>query len=217
MNDVNQFERRLFRMEAVHEVGNLMGRMEFYHSAYANEKIVPMFSTRPDTVIEFPFGRYVGHDAAERAFVGALDKDMPPRDLAGEYVEHLLSTPVIEVAADGKTAKAAWISPGAEAHHFGWIEGNPLHGFWYWGRYHAVFVYEEGQWRAWKLRNSATFISDYDQSYTKGTLPRPPRPGGEFAPDTDPRFQVYYSPSWDPKALTWAPEPYESYVDEDEF
>lgn len=217
MTDHCELEWRVARTEAYIEVSNIMGRIEFLHSAYENQAIVPFFSTHPETVIELPFGRYTGSDAAERAFVGALDESLPPRDLAGEYVEHLLSTPVIEVADDLQTVKAAWITPGAEAHHLGWVEGNPLHAFWYWGRYHAVFRKEEGDWKIWKYRNSATFISDYDQSYVEGTLPRPPVPSGNGGPDGAPRYQVYYTPEWDPRDLVLAPEPYESYVSEDEF
>ncbi|MCC9173667.1 nuclear transport factor 2 family protein [Arthrobacter sp. zg-Y859] len=217
MTDIAALERRISRTEAYIEISNIMGRIEFLHSAYANEPIVPYFSTRPDTVIELPFGRYTGSDAAQRCFVGALDEGLPPRDLSGEYVEHLLSTPVIEVADDLETAKAAWITPGAEAHHLGWVEGNPLHGFWYWGRYHLVFRKEDGAWKIWKYRNSLTFVADYYKSFTDGSLPRPPAPIGNGGPDSAPRFQVEYTPSWDPKELVHAPEPYATFVDEDEF
>jgi hypothetical protein len=49
--------------------------------------------------------------------------------------EHCLTSPVIQVAKDGKTAKAIWFSPG--------VEGNQ----WAYGKYAIDFVKEDGQWK----------------------------------------------------------------------
>ncbi|TMR24943.1 nuclear transport factor 2 family protein [Nonomuraea turkmeniaca] len=213
MSDLAEVIRRVERLEAVHEIENLMGRYEFYHSAYRDEMIPPMFADRDDLMVEMPFGTFLGRDAALRVWAGVSAEDAPPRDLTGEYVEHLLTTPVIEVARDGLTAKAAWISPGAEAHHFGWEDGNPLRGFWYWGRYAADFIRQNGVWKIWHMTLSTTFTTDYNSSYTdvEAKLSEPPIPSGPHGPDAPPRRQVTYSPTWDPRALELAPEPYDTF------
>ncbi|TMR24941.1 nuclear transport factor 2 family protein [Nonomuraea turkmeniaca] len=213
MTDIADLELRIARLEAAREIENLMGRFESYHAAYRNELIPAMFADRDDLIIEMPFGTYLGRDAARRVWRGALTEDIPPTDLSGEYVEHLLTTPVIEVAKDGMTAKAAWISPGAEAHHFGWEEGNPLKAFWYWGRYNVDFIKEDGAWKIWHLTHSATFITDYHHSYAEPehALSTPPAPSGRHAPDAPPRGQVPYSPTFNPGDLPVAPEPYDTY------
>ncbi|MBP3042411.1 nuclear transport factor 2 family protein [Arthrobacter sp. zg-ZUI227] len=213
MSEFAEVVRRLERLEAVHEIENLMGRYAFYHSAYRDDLIPPLFADREDLVVEMPFGTFTGRDAARRAWAPPPMK-APTRDLAGEYAEHLLTTPVVEVARDGRTARAAWISPGAEAHHLGWVEGNPLRGLWYWGRYSADFVREDDAWRLWHFRLSATFITDYSASFTDVAAqlsPPPLPPAGGNGPDAPPRGQVPYSPVWDPRELALAPEPYDTF------
>lgn len=212
MTDLHELTRRIARLEAAHDISNLMGRIEFLHSAYRNDLIPQYFAARDDLVVEMPFGTYLGRDAAVRAWRGAMQEGVPPQDLTGEYVEHLLTTPVIEVSPDASSARGSWISPGAEAHRLLWEDGAPLHGFWYWGRYDAEFVREEDGWKILRLTVSTTFISDYAHSYTseEGRLSDPPLPSGPHAPDEPPRAQVTYSPSWDPRALRLAPEPYDS-------
>ncbi|MCC9173674.1 MULTISPECIES: nuclear transport factor 2 family protein [unclassified Arthrobacter] len=212
MSELADITRRLERLEAVHEIENLMGRYAFYHSAYRDDLIPPLFADREDLVVEMPFGTFTGPDAARRAWAPPPMK-APSRDLTGEYVEHLLTTPVVEVAQDGRTASAAWISPGAEAHHLGWVEGNPLRALWYWGRYSADFVREDDAWRLWHFRLSATFITDYSASFTDAAaqLIPPLPPYDENGPDAPPRGQVPYSPVWDPRELPLAPEPYDTF------
>lgn len=213
MSELAEITRRLERLEAVHQIQNLMGRYAFYHSAYRDELIPAMFADREDLLVEMPFGTFSGGDAARRAW-GSPPAPVPPRDLTGEYVEHLLTTPVVEIAQDGFTARAAWISPGAEAHHLGWEEGNPLRGLWYWGRYSADFILEGGAWKLWHFRLSATFITDYEASFTDVAAqlsPPPLPPASEFGPDAPPRGQVPYSPGWDPRDLMLAPEPYDTF------
>lgn len=217
MSEIEEITRRLARLEAVNEIENLMGRYAFSHSAYRDELIPAMFAERDDLVVEMPFGTFTGRDAARRAWAPPpAPPHTPARDLTGEYVEHLLTTPVIEVAKDGLTARAAWISPGAEAHHLGWVEGNPLRALWYWGRYSADFVLEDGTWKLWHFRLSSTFITDYEASFTDVAAqlsPPPLPPADENGPDAPPRGQVPYSPSWDPRELSLAPEPYDTFPD----
>ncbi|MBW4096291.1 MAG: nuclear transport factor 2 family protein [Acidobacteria bacterium] len=206
---------RIKRLEAVHEIQNIMGRYAYYHSAYSDHLIPALFAERDDLVVEMPFGTFTGADAAQRVW-GRTSADAPPRDLTGEYAEHLLTTPVIEVSQDGDTAKAVWISPGAEAHHFGWEEGNPLHGMWFWGRYRADFIRVDGEWKVWHMTLSNTFVTDYNTSFTDDSarLPDPPVPPttpDPNGPDAPPRRQVTYSPTWDPRALELAPEAYETF------
>lgn len=212
MSELAEITRRLNRLEAVTEIENIMGRYAFYHSAYRDELIPALFADRDDLVVEMPFGTFEGRDAATRVWAAA-PMGMPARDLTGEYVEHVLTTPVVEVARDGLTAKAAWMSPGAEAHHFAWEEGNPLRAMWYWGRYSADFVVEGGVWKIWHLALSTTFVTDVTTSFadTAAQLTMPPMPAGENGPDAPPRGQVTYSPGWDPQELALAPEPYDTF------
>ena len=58
---------------------------------------------------------------------------------------HPTTTPYIEVAGDGKTAKGVWISPGIITGKVG--ATGTLKAIWAWGSMGVDFVKEDGQWR----------------------------------------------------------------------
>jgi hypothetical protein len=69
------------------------------------------------------------------------------------YTIHTQTTPIIEVAGDGKTAKGIWYSPGIGTN----VEirnGKPeISGGWFWEKYAVDFVKEDGKWKIWHLVN----------------------------------------------------------------
>lgn len=67
-----------------------------------------------------------------------------------EEAMHFLTTPIIEVADDGQSAKGLWYTPGCI---FSTL--NPqqaLEGSWIWERYGADFILEDGEWKYLNLR-----------------------------------------------------------------
>jgi len=71
--------------------------------------------------------------------------------IGGEWASHTQSTPVIEVAGDGKTAKGIWESPGL--HMQAQIGDGKVskQGGWFWEKYAADFVKEDGKWKIWHI------------------------------------------------------------------
>ena len=73
----------------------------------------------------------------------------------GGWGIHMNTTPVIEIAGDGKTAKGIWYSPGVVMNFTGQKDkdGNPLaQGTWFWEKYGADFVKEDGKWKIWHIQ-----------------------------------------------------------------
>ena len=71
-------------------------------------------------------------------------------DGVAEYSNHLTTSPVIEVAEDGKSAKGLWYTPGfinSHASANGKIRSQAL-----WERYGGDFVLEDGRWLYKNLR-----------------------------------------------------------------
>jgi hypothetical protein len=71
--------------------------------------------------------------------------------IGGEWASHTQSTAIIEVAGDGKTAKGVWESPGL---HMQAQIGNgkvSKQGGWFWEKYAADFVKEDGKWKIWHI------------------------------------------------------------------
>jgi hypothetical protein len=69
----------------------------------------------------------------------------------GEWASHTQSTPIIEVAGDGKTAKGIWESPGL--HMTASVKDGKItkQGGWFWEKYAADFVKEDGKWKIWHI------------------------------------------------------------------
>jgi hypothetical protein len=69
-----------------------------------------------------------------------------------EYSMHFQTTPVIEIAGDGKTAKGIWYSPGV--HIGGSVLENgktTMSGGWWMEKYGVDFVNEDGKWKIWHI------------------------------------------------------------------
>jgi hypothetical protein len=69
----------------------------------------------------------------------------------GEWASHTQSTPIIEIAGDGKTAKGIWESPGL--HMTASVKDGKIskQGGWFWEKYAADFVKEDGKWKIWHI------------------------------------------------------------------
>ncbi|MDB9822225.1 nuclear transport factor 2 family protein [Deltaproteobacteria bacterium] len=72
--------------------------------------------------------------------------------IGGEWVIHTNTTPIIEVAGDGMTAKGIWYSPGISQSVMINDGKAETRGGWFWEKYAADFVKEDGEWKLWHLQ-----------------------------------------------------------------
>lgn len=75
-----------------------------------------------------------------------------------EWVMHTSTTPVIEIAGDGKTAQGAWYSPGIGV--LPQYEDGKIHlqSMFFWEKYGADFIKEDGAWKIWHLQMAYDFV-----------------------------------------------------------
>lgn len=81
-------------------------------------------------------------------------KDVPENLGAGhEFSLHMQTTPIIEIAGDGKTAKGVWYTPGFIKRPN--IEDGKISvtGQWMFERYAVDFAKEDGKWKIWHFNN----------------------------------------------------------------
>jgi hypothetical protein len=64
---------------------------------------------------------------------------------AGNISFRTLTTPIIHIAGDGKTAKAYWYTPGFQAN----IQNGQGNAIWSYEKYAIDFVKEDGAWKIW--------------------------------------------------------------------
>lgn len=157
----------------VQDIQNLMGRRAFYHSAGHNEMEFELYAKRDDISWGQNQGFRVGPESIKADYVtdnyknrnaelARLSKIYPelkndPANAGvGIFVIHTLSTPIIEIAGDGQTAKGVWYTPGAIG---GTDAKGKLTGNWLWERYAVDFIKENGQWRFWHILVFTDFLS----------------------------------------------------------
>ena len=102
----------------------------------------------------------------------------------GQLLLHVTTTGIIEVAEDGKTAKAFWYSPGMIAE-----TGQNANTIW--EAYGADFVKEDGEWKMWHLHMFTDFMGSFylelGQSASSG------EPSGEASAETAAAEQEEYT------------------------
>lgn len=145
----------------VQEIQNLMSRRAMLHSIGHNEEELELWSKKQEIRWAQNSGCWIGDDyrkyyvtinfEMQKASLRSLNKanpaianDFERNRYIGSSVFHLLTTPIIEVAADGKTAKGYWYTPGAI---LSTTDGKTGDGVNMWERYGVDFVREDGRWR----------------------------------------------------------------------
>jgi len=156
-------EDKVQRLLDIHEIRNLMGKYEYYGFNNDPESIVEMFSSRSDVYVDCEgIGVMEGPDGVRKFFVD-WHKSLNG-DVNGVFAIHAVTTEVIEVAEDGKTARGIWISPGAETKHS--VNGK-LEAYWIWGKYPVDFIKEDDQLKFWKFRIPHDLLCDFYHSWVE--------------------------------------------------
>lgn len=201
---------RLARLEAVHQIQNIMGRYSFLHTAGMHKESGDLFALKtPGVRAEMMWGIYEGEAGIRKLYPGF--HEWADGDRVGRMHQHTLTTPVIEVAGDLKTAKAVWIAPGHETGKFG--PENKISANWAWMKYACDFIQEEGQWKIWHLHVYGLFLAPYHKSWVEapddmnGDMGIPP----EFAPDKPPTTHWEYRPDRKTEYVPAPPAPYQSF------
>lgn len=203
-------EERVQRLEDIQQIQNLMARYEYWHTVGMHQNVVDMYAKKtPGVSVEIPhLGKYEGPEGIRRFWIGANFQTDTKRD--GVLIVHTLTTQVIEVAGDGKTAKGVWISPGLESGPF----GGEMNAVWSWNKYGVDFVKEDGEWRFWHFHLYRIFKTPYDKSWVEVPYnPPPPQTDPDKKPDKPSSYDWVYSPTAVTENIPEPPAPYETWDD----
>jgi hypothetical protein len=197
-------EDRIRHLEDIHQINNLMGRYEYYHVADMCKEQAELFASGiADVRAEISgVGVWEGSDGMTR-FWKVIQTKGDPR---GVMRLHTLTTPVIEVAGDGKTAKGVWISPGADS---GVCPNGKAGASWTMIKYGIDFIKENGRWKFWHYHLYQVFSTPYERNWTEVAPSRGP---AKFPEELKPNRPSIYSWIYRPDAVTEnVPAPPESY------
>lgn len=190
------------------EIQNVMGKYVFTTMICRQADVVERFwskqAERPALGVNN--GWYIGLEAIDGYYqavseqIAAKTRNMQelfPEQLGGKTAEQAygagvmytqpLTTPIVEVASEGQTAKGLWQVMGLDSNI---TEYGPL-STWRWGWMAADFVLEEDQWKVWHLQDLQDLVAPAGSDWTKAadypvldefaslkelTLPTPTRP-----------------------------------------
>ncbi len=166
--------RRVWDRELLQD---LMGRRAYYDAAeMRREELNALWVTLPENRATASLGRnwgyYVGMDSISAYYAARHEEQLWQRlrdwnasDSAiactrenlgwGSMSMYTVTTPVIVIAGDGKTARGLWYSMGQET--IGTPEG--AQAWWVCEKQAADFIRENGQWKIWHLILSNDFYS----------------------------------------------------------
>jgi hypothetical protein len=164
------------RLQARGDVENLFSRYMLLHNAFRDEEIIDLW-VKPETPgIRAQYsekGSYTTWDS-----VMAYHRGRPTP--VGKLILHYTTTPVIEVAADARTAKGMWIMMGLESGVMtdeeaakaperlftpGRVQGKRVWAHWVWARYGLDFLNEDGVWKIWHFRCDEIARAPYHENW----------------------------------------------------
>jgi hypothetical protein len=159
------YKKRVERLDDIQEIQNLMGRYVWMHEVQKDPEFIDtMFAkNNPDVSWEVAhMGLYRGREAVNEILNqhGPKGGSIAP----GTLFMHTLTTPVIEIAEDGQTAKGVWKSPGAETNTD--PKTGKLMGMWAWTKYACDFIKEDGKWKILHYHVYRIFMTPADMNYT---------------------------------------------------
>lgn len=177
------------RWEDIREIKNLMGRYVVSLTLKKEGAIFSDFWSRSEDVcLGFNDGYYKGAESVSsyyakiheyNALKATVIQKLFPEKLGQMDQEQLhgvgnmelkpISTPVIEIAEDGESAKGIWHSLGT---YFDVTPSGPV-SFWTMGFYAVDFVKEDGQWRIYDLLYAEDVNSIAGQSWAGEQKPFP--------------------------------------------
>lgn len=204
-----QLEQQVKKLWIMQQCRNQMARYEYLHTAKRHRETVGLFAlSREDCWFEnYDLGFFCGPDSIKRFFIDFHVK-MDGSDTAGSFCRHDLTTEVIVVADDLKTAKACWMSPGCETRRD--PVKDVLTAYWVWVRYAVDLIEEDGEWKFWHFTIFSDFCSDYYTSWVDMEYITPARPE-MLAPDSAAAMELSYAKNRKPVFWPVPPEPYETY------
>lgn len=203
---------KINQLSAYQEIENNMGRLIAAVNFRRIDNVLKYFALEMDDVsLEYADeGVFEGAEALRAGIEYLLGTEIK----AGEMIDLQLTTPVIEVAADCKTARALWWSPGALSVL---RENDEPQARWMWGDFAVDFIHVNDEWKVWHLHYFTVIHCDYHEGWVDDTslINRLNTPMHEKA-----KPSTWHNP-YHPKAIRYgipaAPYPYDTWREEERY
>ena len=192
-------EKILTRYQSDHDVRNLAARFVMSLKGGRFEDALNCFALETEgtmATIE-KYGIYKGKNQLKAYFVDYYSKIGGSE---GCFIEHELTSPVVEVAEDCKSAKAMFMSEGILAIDPDGSMGpdDVARSFWQIGPWYMECVKENDEWKIWHLTIFDEIEIPYEQSWSEFTDHESLRWAAAPAPDEKIESKNYFTPDRKP-------------------
>ena len=201
----------LNKLEAYHQIQNEMGRLTAAFNFHDRDQVLSHFALeKEDVSLEYADeGRFEGPEAVRAIVDQLIGGEAKP----GEMTDMQLTTPMIEVAGDGQTAKCVWWCPGAGAV----TDEEGAHALWLWGQIAADFICIDETWKVWHLHYFRFIRCSYEKGWVED-LSMVNRANTPMHPMSLPTtYHNPYSPLSIRDGVPCMPMPYETYTAADRY
>jgi hypothetical protein len=176
------------------EIANLHGRYNHLCLGHYWDKICDELFARKTPGVKAEIvesGVFHGIEGVKKVFIDMLGKLY---NYEGNCAVHELTTPVIQVQKDGKTAKGMWYTWGANTFL------DPVKGviaIWQVIKYNHTFVKEDGKWKFLDYRAHLVFRSSFEKGWVEepviqGSTIKGPKEAEAIKPDEPTSFHQPY-------------------------
>lgn len=227
--EILELKKQVQRQDDITEIQKVMAAYEYLHYPITFPEKIKLFALEmPDVSMDVgDSGEFVGREGIETVFLKILGSARFAKDA---FFYHAVASPYIELADDGKTAKAVFMSPGLEtyfAHHSHIrAEGEEkMTAYWCWGKYSADFIKIDGVWKIWHLKWWRDLRCDYYKSWVDDDEALADKASYQKRKDTSTdmpfhrpmKFHQPYRPGDRKVPLPRLPQPYGTYTKQDEL
>jgi hypothetical protein len=180
------------------DIQNVMAKHSYYYAAQEQWKELDeaWSKKRDDISYGHNDGYYVGRKSVEDYYgrknetrrketLEAVSKVYPEiknvkeNEGVGDLVLHTLTTPYVEIAEDGQTAKGIWMSIGLCSRTG---QDGKVSGMWLWEKFATDFIKEDGEWKIWHFQIYSEVLGNVDQAMLSMFAQQPQgigTPGGQ--------------------------------------
>jgi len=163
--EMQRLELETGRRQAVLACSNLMNKYQYYHMRGMRTEETHLFALKsPGACVEMLWGIYDEPEGVLR-WKRMEGYGKPRKETKGLFPFHCMTTPIIEVAKDGKTAKGLWLMYGAET--FKPSGEKEAKASWAAGQFAMDFIQEDGEWKIWKYNTTGLIYSPFEKGWHK--------------------------------------------------
>jgi hypothetical protein len=164
-----ELEIKARRSEDILAIMNLQSRYNYYLELNMNDRVADELFSQKDPLVKCEIcdsGVYEGIESVRRLWYSMKQGQESERGFFGPV---MITTPHIQVAKDGKTAKGMWhgFGPNCVPATVYPDRQNEMTAIWFFGKYNNVYVREKEGWKFRSLQMAVLFRAPYELGWLK--------------------------------------------------